>query len=367
MRRIDRVGIERRRRARRRRILLRWLTLLGVIAVIVLGILLGLRGCGDDSGAVGAAGQTTSSSKPGASGSGETSTTQEGSGSTDSTDPSDTTATTGAAAQGPITTVADYDPTQPGDTRVAGTFYGPIQTTFEGLTMFRGNASRTYYGEGPVPKNPTVVWKFGPMTGTSTNLGSTTTWTGTGWTGQPCVFERDGTTWVVFGAYDYKIHFLDGATGDKLLPDFKGGDLFKGSVVVDPDGYPLIYMGCRDNKWRVIAIDRDTPTELFNLDSDKLPRQIWNDDWDSSTIVRNDYAFQGGENGHFYIVKLNRGYDASGKVTVAPEIVLDYPTWTARLSSRRMAAKTWAWRTPPAWSATGSTSPIQAASSKAST
>ena len=169
------------------------------------------------------------------------------------------------------------------------------------------------------------------MKGTSTNLGKTSTWTGTGWTGQPCIFERDGKTWVVFGAYDYKIHFLDAATGDELLPPFKGGDIFKGSVVVDPDGYPLIYMGCRDNKWRVIAIDRDKPTELFNLNADTLPRKIWNDDWDSSTVIRNDYAFEGGENGHFYIVKLNRGYDSAGKVTVDPQIVLDFPTWNQTL------------------------------------
>ena len=27
----------------------------------------------------------------------------------------------------------------------------PINTAIEGLTTFRGNASRSYYGEGPVP------------------------------------------------------------------------------------------------------------------------------------------------------------------------------------------------------------------------
>src|SRR5512134_1135159 len=27
---------------------------------------------------------------------------------------------------------------------------GPINTTFEGITTFRGNATRTYYGEGPI-------------------------------------------------------------------------------------------------------------------------------------------------------------------------------------------------------------------------
>ncbi len=136
---------------------------------------------------------------------------------------------------------------------------------------------------------------------------------------------------MVFGAYDFKIHFLDAETGDRLLPDFVGGDIFKGSVVVDPDGYPLIFMGCADDKWRIIAIDRDEPTELFNLDSNKLPRKVWYGDWDSSVVIRNDYAFEGGENSHFYILKLNRGYDSTGRVTVDPQIVLDHPGWTASL------------------------------------
>lgn len=261
-----------------------------------------------------------------------TSTTATGSGVTTSSDGTVTTqeteSTTTTLGSGPNTTIAEYNSGEPGDTRVAGTFYGPIQTAFEGLTCFRGNMSRTYYGQGPVPTNPKVLWRFGPMKGSSTNLGETSTWTGTGWTGQPCVFERDGKTWVVYGAYDYKIHFLDAATGEKLLPDFVGKDIFKGSVVADPDGYPLIYMGCRDNKWRIIAIDRDKPAELFNLDSDKLPDGIWNDDWDSSVLIRNDYAFEGCENGHFYILKLNRAYGADGKATVDPEIVLDFKGWT---------------------------------------
>jgi hypothetical protein len=299
--------------------------MLACIAIILLVVLIAVRGCGD--GATGSGGPTTT-------------TTSANSGGTESTESPETTATSEGLdiseimdPSSPNTTVApgEGDPDEPGDIRKAGTFYGPIQTKFEGLTMFRGNASRTYYGEGPVPTDPQILWKFGPMSGTSTNGANTSTWTGTGWTGQPCVFERDGKTWVVFGAYDYKIHFLDGATGDELLPAFKGDDIFKGSVVVDPDGYPLIYMGCRDNKWRVIAIDRDKPTELFNLDADVLPRKVWNDDWDSSTVIRNDYAFEGGENSHFYIVKLNRGYDAAGKVTVAPKIVLDYPAWTSTL------------------------------------
>jgi hypothetical protein len=307
---------EQRRKQRRRRLL--WVVAAGALVVaagLTAAVVLGVFGSGTDDGEDGTTTGTTIAAI-----------VDDGVESTESTE-----STTTTAASSPNTTIAAYNPAEPGDVRVAGTFYGPINTTFEGLTAFRGNCSRTYYGEGPVPTNPQILWRFGPMRGTSTNLGNTTTWTGTGWTGQPCIFERGGKTWVVFGAYDYKIHFLDAATGERLLPDFEGHDIFKGSVVADPDGYPLIYMGCRDNKWRIIAIDRDVPTELFNLDADVLPNGIWNDDWDGSVLVRNDYAFEGGENGHFYIVKLNRGYDAEGKVTVSPQLLLDFQGWNQTL------------------------------------
>jgi len=223
----------------------------------------------------------------------------------------------------------------PGDTRAPGSFYGPINTTFAGLTMFRGNGSRTYYGQGPVPQNPQILWRFGPMSGISdsgplSNPGVKKTWTGTGWTGEPVVAEFGGKTWIIFGAYDHKIHFLDAATGKRLLPDFTGDDLFKGSVTLDPDGYPLVYMGNRDNNWRIIAIDRGQPAELWHMNAYDTKPVMWNDDWDGNAVVRNDYAFVPGENGHFFIVKLNRAKDAGGKVTVAPQIVLDFPGWTAQ-------------------------------------
>ncbi len=334
---ITRADSERRRRQRRRRLIVRWLVLIALLVIVVLVALFAIRGCGDGAGAGDGASTSSTSTPQGTSG------TEPPSSSTTATSAAPNGGGNGTGVSGtagvsvdpnpvsPNTTVAVAHAGQPGDKRVPGSFYGPINTEYEGLTMFRGNASRTYYGEGPVPKAPEILWKFGPMSGSSTNLGKTTTWTGTGWTGQPAVFEREGKTWVVFGAYDYKIHFLDAETGEKLLPSFKGGDIFKGSAVIDPDGYPLVFMGCRDNKWRIIAIDRDEPTELFNLNSEELPNKIWNDDWDSSVVIRNDYAFVGGENSHFYILKLNRGYDSAGKVTVDPVIVLDHPAWTQSL------------------------------------
>ena len=57
-----------------------------------------------------------------------------------------------------------------------------------------------------------------------------------------------------------RIHFLDAATGERTRPDFTMGDIIKGSVTLDPDGFPLLYVGSRDPNYRVIALDGDAPT-----------------------------------------------------------------------------------------------------------
>jgi WD40 repeat protein len=200
--------------------------------------------------------------------------------------------------------------------------------TRPGILTFRGNPTRSYDGQG-MPKNPKVLWTYpggGGMCGQSSDKGDTSTWCGTGWTGQPSVWDQDGTTWVAFGAYDYGVHWISGQTGQELLPTLTTGDIIKGSVTVDPDGYPLLYTGSRDNYYRIIAMDREKPTELFKISAYDV-QKVWNDDWDGSGLVIDDYLFEGGENSWFYIYKLNRGYDAAGKVTVDPQVVFRTPGW----------------------------------------
>ena len=58
---------------------------------------------------------------------------------------------------------------------------------------------------------------------------------------------------------------------------------------------------------------------------------MWNDDWDSTPMVVDDYLFEGGENSQFHIVRLNRDYGADGLVTVAPELVFNTPGWDDQL------------------------------------
>jgi outer membrane protein assembly factor BamB len=145
------------------------------------------------------------------------------------------------------------------------------------------------------------------------------------------VWERtDGTTEVIFGAYDKAVHFLDAATGAELRPSFVTGDIIKGSVTLDPDGFPLLYFGSRDNKLRIVALDREEPVELWSLDADAV-QGIWNDDWDGNPVVIDDMLYEGGENGWFFAIRLNRSYAEDGLVAVTPEILFSTPAWTSEL------------------------------------
>ncbi len=219
----------------------------------------------------------------------------------------------------------------------------PYGDTVEGLLTFRGNPTRTYYGQGPVPRvTPVEAWRYpkgGSMCGTSDfgyGAGPQTV-CGMGWTGQPAVFERGGRTWLVFGAWDYGVHFVDADTGEKIIDTFKtcgpqrGCDIIKGSVTIDPDGYPIVYVGSRDNYLRAISFDQGKPVELWRLHAYDGVTQRWNDDWDAAPLVIDDYLFEGGENSNFYIYKLNRSYGADGKVTVDPERIFTTPAWDAQL------------------------------------
>ena len=128
-------------------------------------------------------------------------------------------------------------------------------------------------------------------------------------------------TWVVFGGYDGKVHFLDAETGERMLSDFETGDIIKTSVTIDPDGFPLAYFGSRDDYFRIVAFDRGEPVELWSLNAYEVPRVRWNDDWDSSPIVIDDHLFLAGENSYFFIYRLNRSEGPEG-VEVSPELVV---------------------------------------------
>jgi len=249
------------------------------------------------------------------------------------TSTSTSTTTTSATTTEPSTTTSTSTSTTTtvpfarfGDARTVGQQVGSV----DGLTMFRGNPSRTFYGEGPVPFDPVVLWQYpdSAMCGPSTVDGETDTWCGTGWTGQPVVWTRpDGVTEVIIGAYDHSVHFINADTGEATRAPFPTGDLVKGSGTLDPDGYPLYYFGSRDNNLRILALDRGDPVELWSVNAN-IVRGMWNNDWDSNPVIIDDIMFEGGENSYFFAFKLNRGYDADGHVTVDPHPLVEVPAFT---------------------------------------
>lgn len=199
-----------------------------------------------------------------------------------------------------------------------------------GILMFRGNPARTWYGESKVPASPALLWRYParPMCGNSTVYGKTTQWCGTGWTGQPIIWERpDGITELIVGAYDHAVHFVDASTGLNLRPPFYTGDIIKGTGSIDPDGFPLFYIGSRDNYFRILALDTEVPKELWRLSA----HPTGNNDWDGNPIIMRDMLIYGGEDGWFRIIKLNRHYDSAGKAAVTPSVLFETPTWTDEL------------------------------------
>lgn len=213
----------------------------------------------------------------------------------------------------------------------------PWSSTVVGQLTFRGNPTRSYYGLGPVPKAPKVLWRY-PKSGgmcSSSPVGNTPhSWCGSGWTGEPAVWEQDGKTLIAVGTYDQHIHFIDAANGTDWLEPFNMGDIIKGSVTKDPEGQPLLYSGSRAD-FHILGLDRPTAAaDLWSMSADNVsPVNGWNDDWDSSPLMIDDYLFEGGENGQWYIIKLNRAKGADGKVTVDPKIVFHAPAWDDQLTS----------------------------------
>lgn len=280
------------------------LGLLGVVVVMVLVVRM-VASIGDSGSTTAAKGATA----PPAAGS-------------KSTDPTKGSAETGLAPKRSKSYDGWVDPKTSGE---------PWSTKVVGQLTFRGNPTRSYYGLGPVPQAPKIQWQYpqsGGMCGNSPVGGQNKTWCGSGWTGQPSVWEQNDKTWVAVGTYDKNIHFWDAATGQSLIDNYDMGDIIKGSVTRDPDGFPLLYSGSRAD-FHVLALDRPDkkPESLWTLAATDVSPTKWNDDWDGSPLVIDDYLFEGGENGQFHIVKLNRKKGADGQVSVDPKIVFNTPAW----------------------------------------
>jgi outer membrane protein assembly factor BamB len=211
----------------------------------------------------------------------------------------------------------------------------------EGVLTFRGGPRRDggAYGDRRMREQRLeIAWRFKTSPGTPRWGG------GAGWTGQPVLVrwpdvvrhmmpalkERifDPTlVEVIQGSLDGKVYFLDLRTGRPTRPPLVTGNPIKGSVSLDPRGWPLLFVGQGIPSGRPIGLRIYALTsmrEVFFLPGrDPDARRPWGA-FDSSGLVNRltDTFLVGGENGLVYVVELGTRFDPMAQtLEVSPRLL----------------------------------------------
>ena len=221
--------------------------------------------------------------------------------------------------------------------------FSETYTALEGITTFRGNNYRDAASFGTIGGEPTefaLKWVY--------EIGGLDSWTGVGWTGQCSIVKWPGETVRIMNIYEEKkvkeelteviyatldghIYFLDLDDGQPTRDPINIGAPIKGSLSVDPRGYPLLY--CGQGIDEVHGSPVEIGTRIFSLidfevlyfidGHDKNAYRHWYA-FDPAPLIHagTDTMLQLGENGIFYTVKLNTDYDPeAGTISVDPEMM----------------------------------------------
>lgn len=223
--------------------------------------------------------------------------------------------------------------------------FGPASEYCEpdGITTFRGNNYRNSASFGYadiLEEKLEKVW--------SIKIGYIDIWTGVGWNGQPSIIKwnddikskmnlyknkknKADLKEVIYATLDGKIYFLDLDDGSYTRPQINIGAPLKGSVTVDPRGYPLLYSGQGIDEvngkkvkigFRIFSlIDQKLLYFINGIDQSAYRR--WGA-FDSTPLLHkeSDTLFECGENGILYSIKLNTAFDsAKGTLSINPEEV----------------------------------------------
>jgi outer membrane protein assembly factor BamB len=198
----------------------------------------------------------------------------------------------------------------------------------EGVLTFRGGPRRDggTFGERRVAaQRLEIAWRFRTGRGTARWGG------GAGWTGQPVIvrwadvvrhmmpalreriFDRTLVE-VIQGSLDGNVYFLDLRSGKPTRPPLRTGNPIKGSVSLDPRGWPLLFVGQGIPNGRPIGLRMYALTSMqevfFIPGRDPDARRSWGA-FDSSGLVNRltDTFLVGGENGLLYLVELGTRFD----------------------------------------------------------
>lgn len=214
-------------------------------------------------------------------------------------------------------------------------------TEVEGVLTFRGGPARSGGTAGTrriTERRLEVAWKF------KTSAGGARWGGGAGWTGEPVVVRwpdvvrhsmpalgprrtDHGFVEVIQGSLDGNVYFLDLRTGRPTRPPIRTGNPIKGSVSLDPRGWPLLFVGQGIPAGRPIGLrvySLVSGDEVFFLPGrDPAARRHWGA-FDSSGLLNRDTDtyLVGGENGIVYLLELNTDFDPIAlTVKVAPRVL----------------------------------------------
>ncbi|MEA5060517.1 MAG: pyrrolo-quinoline quinone [Candidatus Pelethousia sp.] len=249
-------------------------------------------------------------------------------------------------------------------------------TAVRGITTFGGNHWRNRFtcGEQVVNENRlTRAWEV--KIGSLVTEGNGT-WTGTGWTGQPLIIQwgdevrptlgiydqfkaKDGFTEVIYPAMDGKIYFAELGTGLETRAPIDLGQILKGTAMLDPRGYPLLFVGQgiptptkikgTMGAW-VRAISLIENQEIWSLGGrDPFSPRFWQA-FDASPLLdaKTDTLLAAGENGVLYTCKLHTSFDpTAGTITLNPDKPEKY-TYTASGYGEEEGKRWWGMENSPA-------------------
>jgi outer membrane protein assembly factor BamB len=167
--------------------------------------------------------------------------------------------------------------------------YGKGSFAPDTLLMFRGNPAHTFYGTGPIPDAPRLVWKFRTAEINNIVHGKPTTWAGTGWTGTASKLGD----YVYVGSVGGYVYCFEAFTG-RLVWAHRGGGMFKGSLCIYDN---KVYIGNTDNLLR--CLDAATGRKIWTFDTGK--------DLDSSPCVVDGHLYIAGENAYARAIDAQTG------------------------------------------------------------
>jgi len=210
-----------------------------------------------------------------------------------------------------------------------------------GVTTFRGNNFRDSAAYGTV-----TVTEYRLQERFQFRIGSCchNRWTGVGWTGQPSIVQwcfeiqqlmnlypefRDNPylVEVVYGTLDGNVYFFCLHSGEFTRPHIRVGVPIKGSITLDPRGYPLLYAGQGDNpaggRFGYYIFSLICGSEIFFLNGNEAvaPRRWGAFDSNPLFDTANDRMILAGENGVVYNFLLNTTFcRVEGTISIYPQI-----------------------------------------------